>query len=219
MKRIAEKVALVALICISFVFALLTVLYATNVIPQQEIADNSVVIVLLAVLAVVFLGLCAYLLYVNFSEKINVKRILLYYDSESETRANANVVNNIVFGCAKLVPELKVQKVKIRLDEKLGLIATVFVKTSAENIADSIERLRKILEKNLLETLGLKFNAINFEISQLTKKFVPDEAKKQQSKSEKKVQAEVEQPVEAVEEPAADEAPVEVKAEVETEQK
>ena len=177
MKRIAEKVVLVAHICVTFVFALLTVLYVTNAIPQEDVSDNSIVLVLLLVLAVVYVGLCAYLLYVAFSEKVNVKRILLYYDSESETRAKSNVVNNIVNGCAKQVRELKVQKVKVRLDEKLGLIATIYVKASAENISESIGRLRKLLIDNFKTTLGLTFNAINFEISQLTKKFVPDEAK------------------------------------------
>ena len=36
MKRIAEKVAIVAQICITLVFVLTTVLYMSNVIPQQE---------------------------------------------------------------------------------------------------------------------------------------------------------------------------------------
>ena len=174
MKRIAEKVVLVAHICITFVFALLTVLYVTNAIPQEPIADNSIVLILLLVLAVLFVALSAYLIYVNFSEKVNVKRILLYYDSESATSAKASVVDNIVYGCAKKVKEIKVQKVKIRLDEKQGLIATIYVKAPASNMTDSIARLRALLVDNFKTTLGLTFNAINFEISQLTKKFVPD---------------------------------------------
>lgn len=182
MKRIAEKVVLVAHICITFVFALLTVLYVTNAIPQEDVSDNSVVLVLLSVLAVVYVGLSIYLLYVTFSEKVNVKRILLYYDSESETRARTSVVDNIVNGCAKQVKELKVQKVKIRLDEKLGLIATIFVKASAENMSESIGRLRQLLIDNFKSTLGLTFNAINFEISQLTKKFVLDGESKKEKK-------------------------------------
>ena len=173
MKRIAEKVALVAHICITFIFALLTVLYVTNAIPQEEMGDNSIVIVLLLTLAVVYVGLSIFLIYVNFSEKVNVKRILLYYDNGGETRAKASVVDNIVHGCAKQVKELKVQRLKIRLDDKLGLIATIYVKASVENIADSIERLRVLLVDSFKETLGLTFNTINFEISQLTKKFVP----------------------------------------------
>lgn len=213
MKRIAEKVVLVAQICITFVFALLTVLYVTNAIPQQAVSDNSVVLILLLVLAVVYVILCGYLLYVNFSEKVNVKRILLYYDSESETRAKANVVDNIVYGCAKKVKELKVQKVKIRLDEKLGLIATIYVKTSADNIADSIARLRALLIDNFKGTLGLTFNAINFEISQLTKKFIPDvKAKPQQSETKatenKKDEAKT---AKAVENPAPAKQPAETK--------
>ena len=61
MKKLAEKVAIVALICISFVFVLLAVLYATNVIPQIEVENNSVAIVVLSVLSVLFVGLSVYL--------------------------------------------------------------------------------------------------------------------------------------------------------------
>lgn len=182
MKRIAEKVVLVAHICITFVFALLTVLYVTKLVPLDDVADNNIVLILLLVLAAVYVALSIYLLYVTFSEKVNVKRILLYYDSGSETRAKASVVENIVRGCAKKVKQIKVQKTKIRLDDKQGLIATIYVKVSADSMKESIERLRVLLVDNFRETLGLTFNSINFEVSKLTKKFVPDaKSKKQQS--------------------------------------
>ena len=174
MKRIAEKVVLIALICITFIFALTTILYVTNVIPQQEISDNSVAVILLSVLAVAYLGLAAYLVYVNFSERLNVKRILLFYDAESATRASSKVVDNIVNGCAKQVSNIKVRRTKVRVDEKLGLIATVHVEVAAENVTDAIPQLRSLLIDSFSKTLGLKFNAINFEIDKLKNKFVPD---------------------------------------------
>ena len=221
MKRIAEKVVLVAHICITFVFALLTVLYVTNVIPQEPMADNSIVIILLLVLAVLYVGLSAYLIYVNFSEKINVKRILLYHDSESATRAKASVVDNIVYGCAKNVKELKVQKVKIRLDEKQGLIATIYVKAPANNMTEPIARLRALLVDNFKLTLGLTFNAIDFEISQLTKKFVPDTKAVENKKKNVVADCEVVKPVADDAEPpkaaAKNEAPIEVEYEDVTE--
>ena len=174
MKKIVEKVVLIALICVTFVFALTTILYVTNVIPQQEVSDNSVAVILLSVLAVVYLGLSAWLVYLNFSEKINVKRILLFYDAESATRASGKVVDNIVSGCAKEVSNIKVRKTKVRVDEKLGLIATVYVELAAKDVTVAIPKLRTLLEESFRNTLGLKFNAINFEIDKLTDKFVPN---------------------------------------------
>lgn len=174
MKKIAEKVVLVALICITFVFALTTVLYVTNVIPQEEISNNSVAVILLSVLAAIYIVLASYLVYVTFSERINVKRILLFYDAESATRASSKVVDNIVNGCAKQVKNIKVRKTALRVDEKLGLIATVHVEVAAEDVATAIPELRALLIHNFQQTLGLKFNAINFEIDKLNHKFVAD---------------------------------------------
>ena len=174
MKKIAEKVVLVALICITFIFALTTILYVTNVIPQEEVSNNSVAVILLAVLAVIYIGLAIYMIYVTFSENINVRRILIYYDAKGATRASHRVVDNIVQGCAKQVKNIKVRKTTLRVDEKQGLVATVHVEGTAESITTAINELRAILMHNFQETLGLTFNGINFEIDKLTGKFIPD---------------------------------------------
>ena len=199
MRRISEKVVTVAYICITLLFVVLTALYITNIVPIEEYIENQVVMILLGVLAVLYVIFSIYLLHVNFSEKVNVKRILLYYDSESETRASTKVVDNIVSGCAKQVKELKVQKVKIRMDDKLGLIATIYVKASADNMSDAISRLRALLAENFKATLGITFNAINFEISKLTKKFVPESAKNAKKKGKGQVAEEVTEEVESAE--------------------
>ena len=178
MKKIAEKVVLIALICITVIFVLTTMLYVTNVIPQEEVQNNSVAVIILSVLAVIFLGLAGYLVYINFSENINVKRIMLFYDAESATRASSRVVNNIVKGCAKQLNTIKVHKTTLRVDEKQGLIATVYVEVAAEDVTRAIPELREQLIRNFQETLGLKFNAINFEIDKLRNKFIPDNAAK-----------------------------------------
>ncbi len=174
MKKLAEKVAIVALICISFVFVLLAVLYATNVIPQIEVENNSVAIVVLSVLSVLFVGLSVYLLIVNFSEVINVKRIVLFYDANTTTRASYKVVNNIVYGCAKEFPQLKIKRTTFRVDDKMGLVANIYLESLvAEDIAIYVPKLRNLLEQSFSEAIGLKFNAINFEVTKLSKKFTP----------------------------------------------
>ena len=196
MKRIVEKVLLIALICVTFVFALTTILYVTNVIPQQEVSDNSVAVILLSVLAVVYLGLSAWLVYISFSERINVKRILLFYDAESSTRASGKVVDNIVNGCAKQVSNVTIRKTKIRVDEKLGLIATVHVQLAAEDVTEAIPQLRALLVDSFATTLGLKFNAINFEIDKLTNKFVPSAPTQPQAETSVVAETPAELPVE-----------------------
>ncbi len=183
MKKLAEKVALVALVCITFVFVLLAVLYATNVIPQKEISENSVAIVVLCVLSVLYAGLSAYLLIVNFSEAINVKRILLFYDADTTTRASQKVVNNIVRGCGKEFPQLKIKRTVFRVDDKMGLIANIYLESLvAEDIAIYIPKLKCLLERSFAEAIGLKLNAVNFEVVKLSKKYAPADTLVEQAK-------------------------------------
>lgn len=174
MKKIAEKVALIALICISFIFVLVAILYSTNVIPQKDVAENSVAIVVLSVFSVLFVGMSVFLLITAFSTAINVKRILLFYDSESATRASHKVVNSIVKGCAKEFPQLKLKRVTFRLDDKMGLIANIALESLvAEDIAEYIPKFKTLLTQSFAEALGLKFNAVNFDVVKLSKKFTP----------------------------------------------
>lgn len=175
MRKIAEKVAIVAQICIALVFVLTTVLYMMNTIPQQENwQENGVMSVVMIVLAVVYLGISAYLLYVNFSERANLKRILLFCDSDSATRTNVKVIDNVVKGCEKQVDGIKVKKVRVRADEKGGFMAVISVRADADSVAQSVNKLRCLVDDSFKSTLGLTFNTINFEVQKLNGRYTPD---------------------------------------------
>ncbi len=174
MKKIAEKIALVALICITFMFVLLAVLYASDVIPQKAAADSGATIVVLSVLAAMYIGLSVYLLLLNFSEVFNVKRILLFYDAEMTTRASHKVVKNIIRGCAKEFPQFKIRRTVFRVDDKMGLVANISLESVvAEDINNYLPQLKNLLVQSFAESLGLKFNAINFDVVKLSKKYTP----------------------------------------------
>lgn len=189
MRKMAEKVALVAMICISLVFVLATLLYMTNTIsyydnivenpngtltvmpPNQE---NGILSILMIVLGVLFVALAFYLLYVNFSERENMKRILLFSDCDSATRTNTKVINNIVRGCAKQVDGISVRNVKVRTDEKGGLVATLAVTANAANVSGAVNQLRCLVADSFSSTLGLTFNTINFDVKKLNGKYRPN---------------------------------------------
>ena len=79
MRKLAEKVVIVAQICITLVFAIITLLNMTAVFPENEIAvNNGVLTSLIIVLFLLYLGLSVYLIYVNFSERENEKQVLLF---------------------------------------------------------------------------------------------------------------------------------------------
>ena len=175
MKRIAEKVAIVAQICITLVFVLTTVLYMSNAIPQQENWQaNGVLNILMIILAVAYLAISAFILYVNFSESANLKRVLLFCDSDSATNVSVKVINNIVKGCTKQVHGIKFKKIKIRSDEKAGFIATISIEVSADSVAENVNTLRALISRSFYETLGLKFNTVNFNIEKLHGRYTPD---------------------------------------------
>lgn len=175
MKKLAEKVALVAELCIALVFILTTILYLTNAIPQQtDWQSNGVLVVLMIVLAIIFVVIAAYLLYVNFSCRENLKQILLFCDSKSATHTNTKVIGNIVSGCAKQVDGVTVHKIRVSSDEKGGFIATLNVKVTVDNVAESINKLRCLLTESFKNTLGLSFNTINFNIERIRGKYEPN---------------------------------------------
>ena len=175
MRKLAEKVVIVAQICITLVFAIITLLNMTAVFPENEIAvNNGVLTSLIIVLFLLYLGLSVYLIYVNFSERENVKQVLLFCDSESATRTTAKEVKNIVNSCAKQTTGITVRKTKIRSDEKKGFAITLRVNVNADNVAETIDTFRCLLADSFKNTLGLSFNTINFEINKLQTRYVPN---------------------------------------------
>lgn len=168
MRKIAEKVALVAQICVAVVFVIVAMLYAFGVTTQMELPSNAVAVVVMILLTVVFAGTSIYLLYVNFSESQNVKRMLLYADSKCATTTTLKVVNKIARNCADKIDGVRIKKTKIRADEKKGYVATFTVQISAMSVTPSLEQLRCLIEDSFKDALGLTFNTITFEIDKLT---------------------------------------------------
>lgn len=174
MRKIAEKVATVAQVCITFVFVLTTLLYIFNIIPENAALNNGVLGTLIGILAVVYLLLSGYIVYANFSENETLRQVLLHCDSESATHANVKVIKNIVKNCAKKVNGVRVRKIKMRLDERNGVLATFKVDVATHNVSESIDILRCLIADAFKNTLGLTFNSVNFVIRRLKSSYRPD---------------------------------------------
>ncbi len=167
MRKIGEKVALVAQICVAIIFVIVAMLYVAEIIPQNVLQDNTILFVMMAVLAVIFAGTSVYLVYMSFSEAQNIKRILLHADSKSATTINIKVVNKIALSCADRIDGVHIKKIKIRADEKRGFVATFIVGVSASSVTPVIEQLRCLIEDSFKDTLGLTFNTITFEVAKI----------------------------------------------------
>ena len=168
MRKIGEKVALVAQICVAIVFVIVAMLYVAEIIPQNVLQDNTILFVMMAVLAVVFVGTSVYLVYMNFSEAQNLRRILLHADCKSATTTTIKVANKIAHNCAYRIDGVKIKRTKIRADDKKGYVATFVVEVSALSVTPALEELRCLIEDSFKDTLGLTFNTITFEVAKLT---------------------------------------------------
>lgn len=184
MRKLTEKVALVAQICITLVFAIITLLSVTNVFYDEgytynnaTFQNNGVLTSLIAVLFVAYLGLSAYMIYVNFSERENLKRVLLFCDSESSTHTTTKVVHKIISECAKQTEGIKVKKTRIRPDEKQGFAINLKINVNADNVSQVIDTFRCMLADSFKNTLGLTFNSINFEVVKLNTRYVASVSK------------------------------------------
>lgn len=175
MRKITEKISIVAQVCITLIFVVTTILYITGLIPYNDgLIDNGVFVTLLLILAITYGLLSAYIIYVNFSENENVRQVLLFCDSESATHANAKVVRNIVKSCAKKVNGLRVRRVKMRVDEKQGLAITIKVDVSTSEVSNAIDKMRCLVADSFKNTLNLTFNSINFVIARLKTHYTPN---------------------------------------------
>ena len=175
MRKITEKIAIIAQVCITLTFVITTILYIMGIIPYNEgLRDNGVFVTLLVILAIVYGLLSAYIIYVNFSENEYLRQVLLFCDSESATHANVKVIRNIVRSCAKKVSGIRVRKTKMRLDEKQGFGITVKIDANTHSVSQSIDKMRCLLADAFKNTLGLTFNSINFVIRKLKSSYKPD---------------------------------------------
>lgn len=176
MKKTAEKVALVAQICISFIFALICLLVVTGVIKITEewLKGNSFVVVIMSVFAAAYLGLSVYMVYMHFAENAVLKNVLLYSDNESIVKATARVVKKTAVESGRLVEGVKVKGVQIRPDEKFGLKMRVVISIKADNAELCTDTLRAVLADSFKNILGLRFSAIDFKIVSMRSNYIPD---------------------------------------------
>lgn len=178
MRKLAEKIAVVAQICIALVFVLTTLVYTFNIFPQAEFnVESGVLTVVLIILGVAYALLSGFLLYVNFSNTENLKHIMLYCDSESATLTDVKVITNIVRDCAKTAGGISVKKVKIKTDDNNGLTLTLKVNVSANVVSQPIDTMRCLLADSFAKILGITFNSINFQVTKLKSGYSPSISK------------------------------------------
>lgn len=185
MRKTFEKIAIIAHAAISFVFVLLTVLILFNVLPleyvEERVSVDSIVLVLIAVLAVFYAGLTAYLVYCAFNQTQLLKYVKLYSDANTKVMATSKTVKRMVEDNAKRLGSVKINKIKISSDGRNGLMLRVNVQVSCEEVSMTLDTLRCMCQDTFNKVLGLSFTSIDFKIEKIAGKYQADveTAKKQ----------------------------------------
>lgn len=177
MKKIFEKVALAAFICISLIFVLICVLTYLNIIPMHY--DNGfnidwVVMVILLVLASIWALLALYLVYCNFSQRSALKYVILYSDRQSSTKATSRVIKQLAVAESNQLKGVRISKITITSNEHLGLNMKLVVEVANDEVAFSLDTLRFLLTDKYREVLGLEFAAMDFQIKRVRSNYRPD---------------------------------------------
>ena len=188
MRKPLEKIAMIAHAGISFIFVLLTVLILFNVVPlnyvEERLVVDSVVLVLIAVLAVFYAGLTAYLLYCVFNQTQLLKYVELYSDSCTTVMATSKTIKRMVMDNAKRLGGVKVKKIRISSDGKFGLILRVLVQVSSDEVSFTLDTLRCMCQDTFDKVLGLRFSSIDFKIEKIDGKYQADvQTAKQQAQT------------------------------------
>ena len=188
MKKPLEKVALIAHVCISFVFVLLTVLILFNVLPlnylEGALVVDSIVLVLIGVLAFFYVALTAYLINNVLNQNQLLKYVELYRDATATVMATSKTIKKMVVENANQAGNVKVSKVRIANDGKYGLILKLWVSVSSQEVSYLLDTLRCMCEDSFDQVLGLRFSGIDFKVEKISGNYQPDlERAQQQAKT------------------------------------
>lgn len=172
MRRLADRVVLVAHIGISAIFVLVTVLMFVNIIPLTFdeaglLIIDGFVMAMVLILAGIYLALTAYLLYSAFAQRNIVKSVLLYSDASNATNATSTVIRKIASDNAKLVEGITVKKLRITTGDKGKLNMRLTVTVRSDDVAYTVDTLRCMLVDSYTRVLALTFDSIDFDIAKV----------------------------------------------------
>ncbi len=179
MRKIVDKIVLVAHICISAIFVLVTLLMFTNVIPLTLDSTGAIVLdgfvmAIVIILTSIYVAMTAYLLYGTFAQRNVIRQVLLYADEYNETNANSTVIRRIANDSAKLVSGVKVKKLRITTGEKGKMHMKLTVTVESNDVSYSLDTLRCLLVDHYATVLSLTFDSIDFAITKVKSDNTPD---------------------------------------------
>lgn len=192
MNNVLQKIALITLIITGTIFVVLMFTISGWATVDAEGVfvsplSNSIVLVFLIILGVLYVGVSVYLLWSVFSENEKLKKIMLYRDNNSTASTTYSVAKKIIVRSAKQLGNVRIKKVKVKHVDNL-LMLTVSISINSDEIEHTIDVLRCMLADTFYTLLGIKFDTVNFEVKRIVSKYLPDMEKAEEKATELKTQ-------------------------------
>lgn len=214
--RKLQKVLAITFFVLSFIFLLLDLLFIFNTNFTLEDMHNRVIRVIVIVLTVLFFGVGIALIVEAFWNREALSSIILYSDRASSVKVTNTVIKNIVKKNAALIEGVKTRGETLYLDENGGVRMTVNVTVKDNDVDFAVDRLRCLLFDAFYEILGVEFSKIDFRVTALQPKYIPDmekvDAEAEDMKEKREKLAEAKKLLEEQERQAAEERLAEEKA-------
>lgn len=178
MRKIADRIILIAHISISTIFVFVGLLIFINIIPlnivEGALVVDSFVLALIIVLVALYVVFSGYLIYSTFVQRNYIKQILLYRDADSSTKATIAVIKKIAKDNSRLVEGLTVKKLQISANDMQKLKLEMVVDVVNDDVAGTVDTMRCLLIDSYMSILGLSFETIDFKIRKVVSKYEPD---------------------------------------------
>ncbi|NLZ24965.1 MAG: hypothetical protein GX891_00675 [Clostridiales bacterium] len=188
-KRVFDKIFAIggALIAVLFITVLLIAVFG-GFKNETDIFDNKLLQGLFMSLAVLYVLLMAGNIAYLFSDNDAVRSIILDAEKGGNTKVSSGVIKSLVRKNVATIPGVTCQRVSLILTE-YGVRLKIALKINdreAQREGQEICVLIKCLLEDVFEnTLGYRFNAIDFKITSLKPQYEPDmDAIEQRAESE-----------------------------------
>ncbi len=171
MKKIVDKIALVAVIILGFIAIVLAIIFPM-LATGWVLGTNDILFMTIAVL---YVGVSIYLLWSVFSSDGNVRTLTLFSDKESTTKTSLRVIKSLVVSDSKRVKGAAVKRVRVSQRDN-GIKLSITLTVVGAEVEETVDTMRCLVADTFIKVLGVRFDYIDFKIEKVRPNYVADEA-------------------------------------------
>jgi hypothetical protein len=174
MKKLLERIVSIALTVIGALLIALLLVVMFKAVDVKEL-DNQVVKILIMSLSVIFAILAALCIGAAFSDNDKLKAVLMFKDKESATKATVGVVKKLAIKAAKNVPNARVSKVLLLVDDNNNVKLRINLRVKGDDTENVINLVRAQITATIAAVLDVEFASVDFKLVGVKTSYKPDD--------------------------------------------